>query len=303
MLSAGLLWYALRGLDWSEVSRLVVGARVDHLFLAAILGSVGLGLRAVRWGVLLRASAPVHFGRLFRAIAAGNFANACLPRTGEIARAIVYGSRHGTTPAYVLATVVAERLADTLAILALAVAGAVAAPQQAEWLRVAAAPLAMLGFVCCVALLGAGRVEAVARVVLDRLPIAPGLRSRALEPSRQIGLGLSTLQDVRRAVAFATLSVVIWGVDIAATLLIGTALRLAVPLPAACLLIAALGLTSVLPATPGYVGLYQFAAVMTLGPFGLSRADAIAFILVFQAVTLVVFTAWGAIGLAHARGH
>ncbi len=69
------------------------------------------------------------------------------------------------------------------------------------------------------------------------------------------------------------------------------------PFPAAFLLIASLGLGSALPSTPGYVGIYQFVAVTVLGPFGFSRTDAIAYILVAQALTYVVIGFWGSLGI------
>ena len=71
--------------------------------------------------------------------------------------------------------------------------------------------------------------------------------------------------------------------------------------PAAFLLIASLGLGSALPSTPGYVGIYQFVAVTVLGPFGFSRTDAIAFILVVQALTYVVIGFWGSMGIVRYR--
>jgi uncharacterized membrane protein YbhN (UPF0104 family) len=58
---------------------------------------------------------------------------------------------------------------------------------------------------------------------------------------------------------------------------------------------------SALPSTPGYVGIYQFVAVTVLTPFGFSRADAIAFIVVAQALMYVVIGFWGAIGLSRYR--
>ena len=64
----------------------------------------------------------------------------------------------------------------------------------------------------------------------------------------------------------------------------GAALGFQIPLPVAFLLIAGLGLGSALPSTPGYVGIYQFVAVTVLTPFGFSRTDAIAYILVAQAL-------------------
>ena len=49
--------------------------------------------------------------------------------------------------------------------------------------------------------------------------------------------------------------------------------------------------------TPGYVGIYQFVAVTVLQPFGFSRTDAIAYILVAQALLYVVIGFWGSLGL------
>jgi uncharacterized membrane protein YbhN (UPF0104 family) len=73
------------------------------------------------------------------------------------------------------------------------------------------------------------------------------------------------------------------------------------PLSVAFLLIAGLSVGSALPSTPGYVGIYQFVAVTVLSPFGFSRADAIAFILVAQAMMYVVIGFWGSLGLLKYR--
>jgi uncharacterized membrane protein YbhN (UPF0104 family) len=65
----------------------------------------------------------------------------------------------------------------------------------------------------------------------------------------------------------------------------------------AFLLIAGLGVGTALPSTPGYVGIYQFVAVTVLTPFGFSRTDAIAFILVAQVLSNIVIGVWGSLGL------
>ena len=69
------------------------------------------------------------------------------------------------------------------------------------------------------------------------------------------------------------------------------------PFSVAFLLLAGLGLGSALPSTPGYIGIYQFVAVRVLTPFGFSRTDAIAYILVAQALMYIVIGVWGALGL------
>ena len=55
------------------------------------------------------------------------------------------------------------------------------------------------------------------------------------------------------------------------------------------------------PSTPGYVGVYQFVAVSILTPFGLSKTDAIAYILLFQAMNYLMVLLWGGIGLWQQR--
>ena len=65
----------------------------------------------------------------------------------------------------------------------------------------------------------------------------------------------------------------------------------------ALVLLAALGLSSAIPSTPGYVGVYQFVAATVLVPFGFSRPDALAYILISQVFNYVVVSFWGLLGL------
>jgi len=108
--------------------------------------------------------------------------------------------------------------------------------------------------------------------------------------------GIRSIHDGRRVLKFLGLTVVIWCVDAVATIIGAQALGLAMTLPAAFLLIAGLGLGSALPSTPGYVGIYQFVAVSVLAPFGFTRTDAIAYILLVQALSYIVTGCWGALG-------
>ena len=95
---------------------------------------------------------------------------------------------------------------------------------------------------------------------------------------------------------------VVWMLDALSTLIGMHALGLATSLPVALLLITGLGLGSALPSTPGYVGIYQFVAVSVLTPFGFSRTNAIAYILLAQALQYVLITFWGLIAIMRSRG-
>ena len=117
----------------------------------------------------------------------------------------------------------------------------------------------------------------------------------------QILIGIRTFHDPGRLFRFLSLTMVIWFGDGIATIIGMKALGMSVSLPLALLLITGLGLGSALPSTPGYVGIYQFVAVSVLTPFGFSRTDAIAYILLAQALQYVVITFWGLIGFTQSR--
>jgi len=79
------------------------------------------------------------------------------------------------------------------------------------------------------------------------------------------------------------MTVLIWVSDGLGTMVAARALELPITFSMAMLLITGLGLSSALPSTPGYVGIYQFVAVTVLVPLGIAKSGALAFILVAQA--------------------
>jgi uncharacterized membrane protein YbhN (UPF0104 family) len=67
-------------------------------------------------------------------------------------------------------------------------------------------------------------------------------------------------------------------------------------------LLAALDISTAIPSTPGYVGVYQFVSVRVLEPFGVSRENALALILILQGLNIIAASALGGIGLRRIRG-
>ena len=94
--TAVCLYFALRGVDWSEI-RVVLG-RTNYGWVAVMAGMSVLAvyLRALRWGVLLEPVARVGMRPLFSATAVGFLANILLPlRAGEVIRPVLLGRETG----------------------------------------------------------------------------------------------------------------------------------------------------------------------------------------------------------------
>jgi uncharacterized protein (TIRG00374 family) len=266
--------------------------------MVVALGTVTLVLRACRWRILLNAEAAVSLPTAFWATAAGYFGNNFLPaRAGELVRTFMISSRCALDSAYVLATALSERVADAVALVVISAIVLLILPAQTGWLARAARPFAILGLLGALAIAIVPLLESAVRSVIERLPLPPALRLKVTTAMAHALRGMRAFHDARRLSGFVALTALIWSVDAVGLVVTGSAIGLQLPILVAFLLMTALGLSSALPAMPGYVGIYQFVAVMVLTPFGFGRTDAIAYILVAQALGYVLIGFWGSIGL------
>lgn len=289
-----LLYFSLRGIQWGRVGQTLAGARLPYVALCCVLSSCALFLRAFRWRILLSSEGKVSVPAAFWATAAGYFGNNFLPaRAGEIVRTVMISTRSGLSKAFVLTTALSERLADGIALVTISAIVLLVIPLRPGWLAAAAKPFAVAGALGVVALAVLPYLDRLSKVVLKAMPLPAALHDRLQHLIEHILRGIRSFHHFGRLGGFLGLTCVIWCLDATTTILSARALSLSISLPVAFLLIAGLGLGSALPSTPGYVGIYQFVAVNVLTPFGISRTDAIAYILFFQALGYVVIGLWG----------
>jgi len=302
IITAVLLYISLRGIEWGQVWRTMSGAKLPYLAVAFAATSGTLFLRAFRWRILLTAEGPIRMRTVFSATAAGYFGNNFLPaRAGELVRTVMVSSRSGLNNAYVLATALSERVADAIALVAISSTILLTLPQPPGWLSNASRPVAILGLAAVLIIVVLPLLESLFQRILDRVPVPAALRTKLKAILEQVLRGIRTFHDVKRLLAFAGVTVVIWLADALMTVLTGWAMGLPITLPMAFLLLAGLGLGSAMPSAPGYIGVYQFVGVTVLTPFGIDRADAVAFVLVGEVLQYLMVGLWGALGIVQYR--
>jgi len=302
ILAAVLLYYSVRGIEWREVARIVKNARGGLLALTAATAVASTFLRAWRWRILLNAEARVSVASAFWATSAGLFGNNFLPaRAGELVRTYIISDEYKLGKTYVLATAVAERIVDAIVLVTIGALALLTMKSPPGWLENAAKPFALLGLAGAVAIAVLPLLGPLGERLIARAPLPHGLQARLIGLMEQGLRGLRAFHDAGRLFAFIAIAVLIWIIDASGTVIGGAALGLQIPMPVAFLLIAGLGLGSALPSTPGYIGIYQFVTVSVMTPFGFSQADAIAYILVSQALMYLVIGVFGALGLVRYR--
>jgi glycosyltransferase 2 family protein len=108
---------------------------------------------------------------------------------------------------------------------------------------------------------------------------------------------MRALQHPGSLAGFVFLTFVAWGFDSIFAIQIASALHLSLSFFQALILLAALGLSSAIPSTPGYIGIYQFVAVSLFPLFGFTQSQSLAYIIILQAIAYLSVILWGFMGL------
>lgn len=297
-LSLILLVLVVRGIDWGELVAALRGAQPGELGAAFVLVSLSFFVRGLRWGILVSAERAVAPITLFWATATGYLGNYFLPaRAGEVIRSLALAHKTAINASYILATALTERIFDALTLVIISAAALSTMSDVPDSLVIATRSMAVVGLVGTLGVLIAPRLQSLAERVLDRLRLPATLHARLHAVIGQFLLGMRACQHTRRALGFAAMTALVWSIDAAMAVMVGRALGLPLTLAESILLLAMLGLSSAIPSTPGYIGVFQFVAVVVLTRYDYSREEALTFILTYQAISYLAVLVFGLAGL------
>lgn len=293
-LAAVLLYLSTRGVEWGRVWRTIAGAQWRYIAGAVGFTVFSFFLRALRWRILLNAEARFSVGTVFWANSAGYLGNSFLPaRAGEVIRSVLISNRSTLSKTYVLTTALGERLMDAITLVLCSSLVLMGVNPKPHWMEDVSRTMAMLAGAGAVAVMVLPHTGGLLENVVRRVPLPARFRGILLGLAEQVLQGLRAFHDWSRFAGFVCLTVVIWTSDCFGVITGARALGIGLSFRVAMLLIAGLGLSSALPSTPGYVGIFQFVAVTVLTPFGVSRDGALAYILVLQALSYAVVICFG----------
>ena len=299
ILAALFLYLALRGIDWTAFISALRKANYGYIPVIFIWGSITSWVRALRWRILLSAEKHIPAQNVFWANMAGYLGNNIFPaRAGEFIRAAYVSKQNNLSMSYSLATGFVERMIDLIALvilgsISLSIARIFSPPMQ-DALK-AMSTVAFVGIaVLLVTSYFGGRVR---RILVERIAVNRSVRGKFGKVLEQFLNGVEVLRHPKRAAVFILFTCLIWLIDGVGVVILAHALHLRFTLLESFLLLAALGLSSAIPSTPGYIGVYQFVAVIVLQPFGITKASAVAFILFLQVVNLLIVAFWGGLSL------
>lgn len=301
-ISVAAIAYAARGVEWGDVGTAL--AEADYVRLAlvfALAPVVNVGIRAVRWRILLLPVARLPMASLVSATAIGLMANNVLPaRIGEFVRAYALGRSEGVPTGTAFGSLFVERMFDGFALVGI-LYGLTWVHAFPGWVDTTV----RIAFYIFIAFLG------IQVLLLWRtrrvIAILQGLSRRFLggkfEHSIEQGVvafveGFRLLHRPALVLASVALAVVQWAA-IAALFWVGLAafdLHGPAGWEGAFFVNGVTALGVAVPSSPGFVGTFQAFTVKSLAVFGIGATEAFTFSVGFHAVNYLSVTA---VGLAY----
>ena len=274
MLSVGLGWLAIRGLDWGEVSANLAGVSPTLLLAAIAIFMFASYVRAVRWRLLF-AHDEISTARLFVIQNEGIGLNNVLPFrvASEASQLAVSTLRDRVNGPTALATLGMERVIDVVAsTLILAVAFFLVPEMEAFTVYVWGAVAFTLVVVALVRFLAWGN-EALAFVRRLRFlaDFMAAVKDLERERARLLGSFLITIGY------WLLVGVTAWVVARA----IGLPMS---PVTATLMIMGVIFFATAVPAAPSAVGTFEWAVVYVLAFFGIERAAGFGYAIVIHLV-------------------
>lgn len=299
VISGICLYLVFRGVAIAELAHALRNAGYVWLLPTAALLILGLWLRAVRWRVLFFPVRGVSLSRLFDAVNIGYLASNLLPaRAGDLIRAGLISTTEPVGASRALATVLIERVLDVLTVVLLLTLLLPVLPIPTQLVHAGqVAGFSAFGAGGGLVILSTQRTRGVrwTEAFLRRIPHIDAERWA----ERVGGLidGLAALRSPWALGQAAVWSLLLWLTTAGAFYLVMQAFHLALPPTAAVFVLCATALGVILPATPGYLGVFDYVVVLALALFNVERSLALSYALVLHGTTYVVVSAAGVVSL------
>ena len=293
------LWLLLRYVDIDKLSAALASISISTLAIALGFLAAGYTLRIVRWWWMLRALDPhIALSSCAWPFLVSIALNNLLPfRAGDAVRVVGFRKQMDAPAMRLLGTLLLERLLDVMTLLGFFFIGLMEVPQgkiPETFIHLTALITAVGIAIVLSILLFHRQFERLVDWSADR----PALVERGwAEPikrhSRHFLDTLSILRTPKLTLQLISLSVMVWIFEGAVFATVGYAISPESSAAGPWFALATGTLATVLPSSPGYVGTFDYFAMLGLIAYGAERAAAAGFAVVVHVVLWLPLTLTG----------
>jgi glycosyltransferase 2 family protein len=299
VISIVALWITVRQIEFDKVAAALETANYWLLIPNIAIILLGMYQRAWRWRRMALPIKKVAFNKLLSATAVGFMANNVLPlRLGEFVRAYSLSKQDpDISKSASLAMIFTERIIFDLAAL-IGIFGLVLwttsldTPDQLKSSSFLILIVAFSGYFFAVVM--AKWPEKISQFLHSRLSFLP-LKARDFlrDAIERFSVGLRFMRSPLAGLSVLAQTALIWFALGLSNYFVFQAFSLNLPLEASFATLAVVSVWILVPAAPGFVGVYHAAVVFTLAQYGVERDTAFACAVVMHAAQYAAVTLFG----------
>jgi len=288
------VWYALSKVSLSKVIEYAQNADYIYIIIGVLLGLLSHLSRAYRWIFMLEPMGyNVKFANSAMAVFATYLINYTIPRAGEVARASVLTNYEGVPFDKGFGTIVAERIADLIVMLAIIavtlflqfdfIYGFLSEKFNPTKIIIGAVVCALLGFLFLKLI-----QRSHSKIALKIKSFVNGLIEGAL-----------SIFKMKKKWAFIFHTLFIWGMYLLMFYVTSFAITELHGISAGAILIGFISASFSIAATNGGIGSYPLAIYAAFSIFGIAEAPSIAFGWIMWASQTLMVVIFGGLSLIY----
>ncbi|MGZ6236655.1 MAG: lysylphosphatidylglycerol synthase transmembrane domain-containing protein [Syntrophales bacterium] len=286
ILGAILVYLSIRGINFQDVAQGFKTIRYGYALLVLILMFIIQALRSFRWGLILSPIVKVDQLSLFSVTSVGFLAVLAIPaRLGEVARPYLITKKCHIRMTAAVGTILVERIFDCLTVLLIFLLALFFTPLPL-WLIRAGIVFFLITMIILVGMTFMILKREVSLRFLNwtctKLPERYTLKLNHL--FHQLVDGFKIITDPKLLFHVISLSIVMWLMDVAAIYFMFLAFGFVLPLAAPFVVMIILMIGISIPAAPGFVGNWHYSCILGLSLFGIPKAEAFTFSVMFHVI-------------------
>ncbi|MGR3310374.1 MAG: lysylphosphatidylglycerol synthase transmembrane domain-containing protein [Candidatus Brocadiales bacterium] len=337
LISAVCTWLFARKIEWNQLGKAFWEANYIYLLPAIAVVLFSYVIRTIRWQILMRPVKKVSFMSLFSATSIGFMSNCILPaRAGEVIKPAFIGKKENIKISAALATVVMERLFDTISLIIATIIVLTILPipsttvqkehtnqtaissiethdagssnlhiksathtivRLKKMARVLTIPLIITILLGFILAKYPLKVKELLRKYLSILPAR--INDKLITFIEHFISGFEILKNKKEVVQIILLTATIWALLVLGAYFVSFSFNLNLPFIGACVVTLFISFAVALPQAPSFIGVFHIATQTSLGLLGVGLSSSQSYAIILWAVSVFPITIMGLLFLWH----
>jgi uncharacterized protein (TIRG00374 family) len=266
--------------NWSLVLVELKTAQYSPLIMVTLIWMFHFLLRSIRWQFFLPAQTHSTLWQRFSSLMVGNLATFVLPlRAGEFIRPFFLSKISDVPFATGFISIVIERFLDLICVLSFFFIVSKNVPNLPSWAHDGVKGFSLLALAIFIFILFAAFLP----VFLERLVVKvtnyfpQKLAYKIQELTKQVLVGAESIRSFKNLLAVVILTALIWGSNIIAFDYFLSVVSIPRDLGLSTTLTVLIALAVAAPSAPGFIGVYQVAAIASFALYGIAIEKATAY--------------------------